>query len=182
MLQIVLTPRGTSPKPGEAPPVNGPFVVQSRTPQETVFTANPTLLRRREGPAEGNRRAPLSDGVARPIAALKRGDIDVLDRVNPWHLAALCADTHLVVQPYALPLVHCLIPNIRRPLLSDRTFRRALAYGIYRQRDPPADARRRRHARLRGHQQSVSARRRIRAIRWAMPRTRTSNPAPTSRD
>jgi ABC-type transport system substrate-binding protein len=48
-------------------------------------------------------------------------------------LTALRADSHLIVQPYALPLVHCLIPNIHRPLMADRTFRRALAYGIYRE-------------------------------------------------
>jgi hypothetical protein len=41
MLQIVLTPRGLSPKGGEPLPVNGPFVVGSRSPQETVFVANP---------------------------------------------------------------------------------------------------------------------------------------------
>ena len=56
----------------------------------------------------------------------------VLDRVNPWNLATLRADPHLVVQPYALPLIHCLIPNMRRPLTADRNFRRALAYGITR--------------------------------------------------
>ena len=71
--------------------------------------------------------------VAQAVAALKRGDIQVLDRVNPWLLPSLRADTHLRVQPYALPLVHCLIPNVRRPLLADPTFRRALAYGIHRQ-------------------------------------------------
>jgi hypothetical protein len=57
----------------------------------------------------------------------------MLDRVNPWTLASLRADPRVVVEPYALPLVHCLIPNLRRPLMSDRNFRRALAFGIQRQ-------------------------------------------------
>ena len=95
------------------------------------------------------------DTVAQAVAALKRGDVQVVDRLNPWTLPSLRADPHLVVQSYAMPLVHCLIPNVRRPLLGDRTFRRALAYGIQRAGDPPADARRGGRPRLRGHQQSV---------------------------
>ena len=132
MLQIVLTPRGASAKPGEPPPINGPFVVQSRSPRETVFAANPQYFAAEAGqPKEVvERRYP---STAKAVEALKRGEIHMLDRLNPWTLTALRADSHLIVQPYALPLVHCLIPNIRRPLMADRTFRRALAYGIYRQ-------------------------------------------------
>lgn len=132
MLQIMLTPHGAATEPGKTPPVNGPFVTVSRTPQEVIVTASPQYFAAKAGgPKEiVERRYPT---VAKAIAALKRGDIDVLDRVNPWNIAALRSETHLVVQPYALPLVHCLIPNMRRPLLSDRTFRRALAYGITRE-------------------------------------------------
>jgi ABC-type transport system substrate-binding protein len=132
MLQIVLTPHGASAKAGESPPINGPFVVQSRSPQETVFAANLQYFAAEAGQPKEivERRYP---SIAKAIAALKRGEIHVLDRVNPWNLAALRADSHLVVQSYALPLVHCLIPNLHRPLTADRTFRRALAYGIYRQ-------------------------------------------------
>ncbi len=70
---------------------------------------------------------------AQALTALQRREIDVLDRVNPWILAAVREDPDLVVQPYMAPLVHCLIPNMSRPFPSRRTFRRALVYGINRQ-------------------------------------------------
>ena len=132
LLQIILTPQAAAAKAGELPPSNGPFVVRSRSPQETVFVANRQYFAAQVGQPKVliERRYAT---VAQAVAALKRGDIQVLDRVNPWLLPSLRADKHLRVQPYALPLVHCLIPNVRRPLLSDPTFRRALAYGIHRQ-------------------------------------------------
>ncbi len=132
MLQIALTPRGAPLKPGELPPTNGPFTVQSRSPRETVFVANPRYFAAVAGqPREiVERHYPT---IANAVEALKRGEIQVLDRVNPWSLAALRTDSHLVVQAYACPLVHCLIPNLHRPIVSDRTFRRALLYGIFRQ-------------------------------------------------
>lgn len=131
MLQIALTPHGKPLKPGEPPPVNGPFGVLSRSADEVIFTANRRYFAAEPGqPREiVERRYPT---VAKAIAALKRGEILAVDRVNPWNLAALRADSHLIVQPYGAPLVHCLVPNPRRPLMSDRTFRRALAYGINR--------------------------------------------------
>ncbi len=132
MLQIVLTPHGESLKPGEPPPVNGPFIVQSRTADEMIFTANRRYFAAEAGqPREiVERRYPT---VAKAISAIKRGEILAIDRVNPWNLALLRTESHLIVQPYAAPLVHCLVPNPRRPMMSDRTFRRALAYGINRE-------------------------------------------------
>jgi ABC-type transport system substrate-binding protein len=131
MLQIVLTPHGAPVKPGELPPINGPFTAQSRSKRETVFAANPHYFAAQAGqPKEIVERRYST--TAEAIEALKRGEIHILDRVNPWTLAALRSDPHLIVQPYACPIVHCLIPNLKRPLVSDRTFRRALAYGIFR--------------------------------------------------
>ena len=132
MLQMVLTPRGAAEKSGESPPANGPFVVQSSSPQENVFAANEQYFAAEAGQPKVlvERRY---DSVAQAVVALKQGEIQVLDRVNPWPWPSLRAEKQLVVQPYALPLVHCLIPNVRRPLMSDRDFRRALAFGIHRQ-------------------------------------------------
>lgn len=131
MLQIVLTPQNYTASSGEPPPTNGPLVVKSRSEQETIFTANDQYFAVEPGqPMEIVERR--YDTVALAVRALKRGDIEVLDRVNPWTLTELRREEELVVQPYALPLIHCLVPNLHRPLLSDRTFRRALAYGIHR--------------------------------------------------
>lgn len=135
MLQIILTPPPSAKadaKLGDTPPGNGPFVVQSRSPQETVFTANRQYFASEAGqPKLLVERRYAS--VAQAVAALRRGDIQVVDRVNPWVLNSLRMEKHIRVQPYGLPLVHCLIPNVRRPLVGDPTFRRALAYGIQRQ-------------------------------------------------
>ena len=130
LLQIILTPRGTPVE--AAAPSNGSFFALSRRPTETIFVANERYFAAKAGgPKElVERRYPT---VAKAIAALKRGEILAIDRINPWNVTPLQDDIHLIVQPYALPLTHCLIPNVRRPLVSDRTFRRALVYGIDRE-------------------------------------------------
>jgi ABC-type transport system substrate-binding protein len=132
MLQMVVRPRGSAEKPDQPPPANGPFVLHAHSPQETVFASNEQYFAARANqPKEVVERR--FDSIAAAVFALRRGDIQVLDRVNPWTLASLRQDAQIVVEPYALPLIHCLIPNLRRPLMSDRNFRRALAFGIQRQ-------------------------------------------------
>jgi hypothetical protein len=64
------------------------------------------------------------------VDALARGDVDVIDRVPPWHIARLQQAADVVVIPYRLPTVHVLIPNFQNPLLEVREFRRAVSYGI----------------------------------------------------
>jgi len=67
------------------------------------------------------------------IDALARREIHVLDRINPWDFDRVRAVDGVIIEPYAVPLVHCLVPNPNRPLPSRRSFRRALVYGIHRQ-------------------------------------------------
>jgi ABC-type transport system substrate-binding protein len=64
------------------------------------------------------------------VNALLAGEIDVLDRVPPWHVERLRNVEAVRVQAYRLPTVHVLIPNSKRPLLAKREFRRALCFGI----------------------------------------------------
>lgn len=92
-----------------------------------------------------NPRQPPSPGAPREIverpfgsdaealAAFRRGEISVLDRVNPAQVKELEGDPDVVVVPYATPTLHVLVPNRNRPLLADRNFRRALVYGTNRQ-------------------------------------------------
>ncbi len=70
---------------------------------------------------------------AQAVAALKRGEVGMLDYVNPADVKKLEADPNLVVAPYGTPSLHVLVPNRTRPLMSDRNFRRALVYGTNRQ-------------------------------------------------
>jgi len=112
-------------------PANGPFQMPSRGERETTYTNNPQYFAAEAGqPKELVERRYAS--FVRAFAALKRGEIQAIDRLNPWNLAAARNEKAVVVEPYAMPLVHCLIPNPRKPLTADRTFRRALAYGIHR--------------------------------------------------
>lgn len=67
------------------------------------------------------------------IAALRKGKIDMIDRILPNDALRLREDPTLTVGQYAFPSIHVLLPNTDNPYLNNRTFRRALAYGINRQ-------------------------------------------------
>jgi len=133
LLQTVLLPytlsRGSET---DRMPSMGMYAFADQSGAETSFVRN---VRH----AGGNAAQPqevvehrFADGAA-AARALQRGDIDLLDRIGPRQIPVLQADKNLVVQPYALPLTHCLIPNGRKPLAANSAFRRALAYGIDRQ-------------------------------------------------
>ena len=68
------------------------------------------------------------------VSALLRGDVHVLDRIPPWQIAPLREAKEIVIDTYRLPTVHVLIPNHSKSILGRREFRRALCYGIDRQR------------------------------------------------
>ncbi len=68
------------------------------------------------------------------LTALVRGDVDVLDRIAPWQIDRLRQAKEIFVGSYLLPTIHVLVPNYSKPLLRRREFRRALCYGIDRQR------------------------------------------------
>ncbi len=67
------------------------------------------------------------------LRALRRGEVDVIDRLRPWDVEAARSLSGVTVEPYAVPLLHCLIPNRSRPLPGHRGFRRAMVYGIHRE-------------------------------------------------
>ncbi len=68
------------------------------------------------------------------LTALVRGDVDVLQRIAPWQLDRLRPSDGIVVGSYRLPTIHTLVPNYSKPLMRRREFRRALCYGINRQK------------------------------------------------
>jgi len=132
MLQITLDTG--QPATGESSAARriGPYYLKSNEDAEAVFLSNTSYF---------------GDGANRPkemveqhfekgahaILALRRGQIDVIDRINPWELDKVREIPHVEVQRYAVPLVHCLIPNPNGPLSSHRSYRRALTYGIDRE-------------------------------------------------
>jgi ABC-type transport system substrate-binding protein len=156
MLQTILYPyTKAAPSSGRAP-TNGPFVIsqsknapaQSPSPaknsgepwvippattnfSETTFFANTQYFASKPSmPKELLVRRYTTGPNA--IHALKQGDIQVLDRIAPWNLPLLKNNLNITVGKYSVPLVHCLVPNFNRPLMKNRTFRRALAYGLNR--------------------------------------------------
>jgi ABC-type transport system substrate-binding protein len=67
------------------------------------------------------------------LAAIRRAQIDIVDRLTPVEAKQLQSATDVRVERYAVPSLHLLVPNPRRPLTRQRIFRRALIYGIDRQ-------------------------------------------------
>ncbi len=115
------------PPPDEAA-VAADFSIADFTPDAVTFTAGATT-----GGSSARMKAvveqTLPDDEA-AVAALLAGDVDVLDRVPPWQVERLRGAEGVEVESYRLPTVHVLIPNLSRPLLAKREFRRALCYGI----------------------------------------------------
>ncbi len=59
--------------------------------------------------------------------------MDVLDQLFPADAVRLRKSKRIKVVNYPLPTVHMLVPCSDHPYIAERTFRRALLYGINRQ-------------------------------------------------
>jgi hypothetical protein len=64
------------------------------------------------------------------IASLLSSRIDVIDRVFPSDAKILAADRRIKIEPYALPIVHLLVPKSDHPYVASVMFRRGLLYAI----------------------------------------------------
>jgi len=111
---------------------SAPYTVLSHDETNVRYVVSPEYAFRRPGqPAEVVER--YFDDPQRAVAALRRGEIDVLDRVFPGDIAALKTDETLVVAPYASPTTHILVVRSKHAFLANSTFRRALVYGSNRE-------------------------------------------------
>ncbi len=135
-LQIIVPPIAWPGFP-EPLPANGPYQPVDQRLESVMFTVDDRYFAKQAGqPAEI---VELRLKPAQAVAALRAGTVDVIDQVAPWTLSevqdeAVRDNTIVALQPYAFPLVHCLVPGPNGGLVSRRTFRRALVYGIDRQR------------------------------------------------
>ena len=130
-MSATMLPDGTPAKDG-----TGSFKVDLETETDTVF-----MLKDFQ---PGTRLAELIErhfeNANGALNALRRGRIDVIDRLFPSDAARLQEQldrersSDLVLQQYALPTVHTLIPKSDHPFMANRNFRRALAFGIDRHR------------------------------------------------
>jgi hypothetical protein len=109
-----------------------PCTVASHDSALTRYAANPSYqFARASQPAEIAEQW-FSD-PQRALAALKRGEIDILDRVDAGDVAGLKADGALVVARYSAPTTHVLAVRSEHPFLTNSTFRRGLVYGANRE-------------------------------------------------
>lgn len=69
------------------------------------------------------------------IKALRKGDLDVVDRLSPVTAMQLAEEPGATIKvvPYALPTMHMLVPNYDEPYMKNDMFRRAILYGIMRE-------------------------------------------------
>jgi ABC-type transport system substrate-binding protein len=74
--------------------------------------------------------APVSSALG-PLAS---GELAVVDRIPPWELPKFQRQESLVVEPYAQPTMHLIVPAARNRLLADPVARRALLLALDRPR------------------------------------------------
>ncbi|GAB6166298.1 ABC transporter substrate-binding protein [Thermostilla marina] len=119
----------------EEPPGTGPY-----TPVPSLSNERERVFQELAGYAAKEAAQPaeiVEEYFARGrdgLRALRRGEVDIVDRINPWELPMVREEPGIVVEQYAVPLVHCLVPNLERPLAGNRDLRRAIVYGINRER------------------------------------------------
>lgn len=117
----------------------GPYFVNDtqESANETVFRAHQRYFNGAKGRPQEIVETHFADS-REAVKALLTGQVLVLDRVNLWEVPRLRRNSNLVVDSYAVPQVHCLVPNLRsaeeHPLAASRSFRRAINYGIDRQK------------------------------------------------
>ncbi|HVX12125.1 MAG TPA: ABC transporter substrate-binding protein [Pirellulales bacterium] len=119
-------------KAGAAPSAIGPYVLAETKPGETHFLASTSYFAAEPGQPKEVVELHLANS-ADCWSALERGKVQLIDRLAPWEVERYRANREFVVGQYALPTLHCLAPNMERPFMQHRCYRRALAYGINRE-------------------------------------------------
>jgi hypothetical protein len=109
-----------------------PYQRLPREPQATVYALNPAYVASTAGTPRYLSVHPFAT-AADAVKALRTGKVAAIDRLPLAEVDKLSGDKRFVVRPYRVPLVHLLAPNLRRPYVADRAFRRALLYGLHRE-------------------------------------------------
>ncbi len=118
---------------GKSSDVWSPYQNPTESSAHQAFLANPAYAL--AGAAQPREIVEtVFENPQRAVQGLRRGDIDLLDRVFPADVASLQREAGLQVRAYRLPSLHLLIPNPARVYSGHRGFRRALAYAIDRRR------------------------------------------------
>ncbi len=110
-----------------------PYLPQEPQPDGRSYLVNPEYIR---GTATQPREIieRQFDTPQRALRALRKGEIDLIDRAFPADIAQIKRDSQLNVTAYRVPTVHLLIPNYQRPHVGNRLFRRGILYAIDREK------------------------------------------------
>ena len=109
----------------------GPYLLGGNAEGKQQFVINPAYFAAEKQQPKEIVEQYLADSK-QAYTALARGRVQVIDRLSPWDVDKFTQHGDFVVGEYALPTLHCLVPNTSHPLLAQRSFRRALLYGINR--------------------------------------------------
>ncbi|MEZ6071717.1 MAG: ABC transporter substrate-binding protein [Pirellulales bacterium] len=132
VLRVPVLPWNLMLPDGDDAPSLGGYRPLEPADDGTHFVARPGYFAAEDGqPDEINERIFSSTTAA--VAALRDGEIAAVDRVAPWEIENLRKHDELLVTPYVVPTIHCLIPGRASELAQSRVFRRAILYGIDRQ-------------------------------------------------
>jgi tetratricopeptide (TPR) repeat protein len=111
---------------------SAPYTVLSRDAGAARFAVNPEYaFRGPRQPAELVER--WFDDPQLALAALERGEVELLDRIFPADIATLQSNKQLLVGTYSTPTTHLLAVRSNHVYLANSTFRRALLYGSNRE-------------------------------------------------
>ncbi len=130
LMQVVLHPDPERRPLGS--PSEGPFIPADSSEDVVHFLSNPRFAFGTEDHLKEIVEIKFDDPDD-AVAALLRGDIDLLDYVYPADVMRLLPDDQLVVGHYMSPTLHFLVPNLERPYPGRPLFRRAVLYGINRE-------------------------------------------------
>jgi tetratricopeptide (TPR) repeat protein len=130
-LETPVWPEYASPGNGAASLSLGPYRIETADAKEIWFTAVERNFA--AGPKQLKQIVErLYPDSASALRALRRGEITAIDRIDPWDAPAVSNSGQIVVEPYGAASLHLLVPNLRRPQMTNATFRRALAHAINR--------------------------------------------------
>lgn len=131
-LQFPITPWFAAKQNGTSAPAIGPYAQGEQTAKTARYVHQKYFAFEDGQPHEIVEQRYTE--ITAALSALREGEIVALDRIAPWDVPLARHYDQLAVEPYAAPTVHLLVPNLNKPLLAEAAFRRAIAYGIYRQR------------------------------------------------
>jgi ABC-type transport system substrate-binding protein len=116
-------------KSGSTPETIGPYTLVETKPGESHFQARPAYFAAQPKQPKEIVERHMADS-SECYTALQRGRVQLIDRLAPWEIERYRGNRDFIVEPYALPSIHCLAPNFERPFMQHGCYRRALAYAI----------------------------------------------------